>query len=158
MNGRLEKTLEIWPQLPIVIHVDGRETFPLPSVTNVISVFRRNDRVCKISLENVPNSFLEEVATISEPFPALIELEISASSIVEDTPILPDSFLGGSVPRLRSLILEGIPFPEIRKLLLSTRDLVTLTLEFVPNSGYISPEAMVAILSTLIDEAQVISP
>ena len=149
MHGRLEKTLDIWPQLPIVIHVDGRDMFPLPSVTDVISVLKRNDRVCKIFLDSVPNPFLEEVATMSEPFPALIELEISSSSYVGDAPILPDSFLGGSVPRLRSLFLEGVPFPEIQKLLLSTRDLVTLTLAFVPDSGYISPEAIVSILSTL---------
>ena len=149
MNGRLEKTLDIWPQLPIAIQVDGTGMFPLPSVTDVISALKQNDRVCKLFLDFVPNSFLQEVATISEPFPALIDLGISSSSYAEDAPTFPDSFLGGSVPRLRSLVLEGIPFPEIGKLLSSTRDLVTLTLEFVPDSGYISPEAMVAILSTL---------
>jgi hypothetical protein len=86
------------------------------------------------------------VAT-TEPFPALIELELA--SFRKDTPILPDSFLGGSTPSLRSLKLWGIPFPALGKLLLSTRELVALSLGYIPNSGYISPEAMAAILSTL---------
>ena len=148
-NRRLEKTLDIWPELPIVIHLD--EIFgQLPSVTNVISVLNRHDRVCKLKIFiiDVPNSFLKEVATtMSEPFPALIELGLT--SYAEDLLTLPDSFLGGSAPRLRSLVLCGISFPAIGKLLLSTRDLVTLSLDFIPPSGYISPEAIVPILSAL---------
>ena len=146
-HGRLTKALDIWPELPIAIHVIYGEGIPPPSVTNVISVLKRRDRVCKVTINNIPNSLLEDVAATSEPFPALIELELSSSE--QDAPILPDSFLGGSVPRLQSLILRGVPFPAVGKLLLSTRDLVTLHLAFIPPSGYISPEAMVAILSEL---------
>jgi hypothetical protein len=113
---------------------------------------KRHDRVCKISINDVPNPFLEEAAEITEPFPALIELRLALFDAFEDSediPTLPGSFLGGSVPRLQSLHLNGIPFPEIGKLLLSTRDLVTLSLKCIPPSGFISPEEMVAILSTL---------
>ena len=148
VNRRLVKTLDIWPELPIIIRVDDQKTCQLPSVSDVISLLKkRHDRVCKIFIEGVPNSVLQEVATTSEPFPALIALELA--SFEEDPPIVPDSFLGGSVPRLRSLDLWGIPFPAIRKLLLSTGNLVTLSLGFIPHSGYIPPEAMVAILSAL---------
>ena len=147
MNRRLTKTPDIWPQLPIVIHIDDKEYRSLPSVTDVISVLERNDRVCKVFIDNVPNSSLEAVVATTEPFPALVELELA--SFRKDTPILPDSFLGGSVPSLRSLKLWGIPFPALGKLLLSTRELVALSLGYIPNSGYISPEAMVVILSAL---------
>jgi hypothetical protein len=147
MNRRLTKTLDIWPQLPIVIHVDDKEDRSLPSVTDVISVLERNDRVCKMFIDDVPNSSLEAVVATSEPFPALIELELASFKV--DTPILPDSFLGGSVPSLRSLKLWGIPFPALGKLLLSTRELVALSLEYIPISGFVSPEAMVVILSAL---------
>jgi len=148
VNKRLTKTLDIWPELPIVIHVGhGVEIRDLPSVTNIISVLQLHDRVCKIHICGVPNSLLEELATMSEPFPALIELELVSAE--EDPPIFPDSFLGGSVPSLRLLDLCSIPFPGIRKLLLSTRDLVTLSLELIPYSGYISPESLVATLSAL---------
>jgi len=143
-NRRLMKTLDIWPELPIVIHVNSQK---LPSDNTVISVLKRHDRVCKIFIDDVSDSLLEELATISEPFPALIELELV--SYKADTPTLPDSFLGGSVPRLRSLDLWGIPFPGIGNLLLTTRDLVTLSLGVIPPSEYLSPESMVTILSGL---------
>jgi hypothetical protein len=126
--------------LPIVICVDEQ----LPSDTNLISVFNQRDRVCKISFDCVPISNLKEVATtMSEPFPALIELKLSACGD------LPDSFLGGSAPCLRSLILSEVSFPAIGKLLSSTRDLVILYLNCIPPPGYISPKAMALILSTL---------
>jgi len=58
--------------------------------------------------------------------------------------------LGGSAPRLQFFALSGIPFSGLPKLLLSaTTHLVTLWLENIPHSGYISPEAMVALLSVL---------
>jgi hypothetical protein len=123
-----------------------------PSVTDIISILKkRHDRVCQISIDNVPNSFLEQVGEIIAPFPALIELRLTAFDDFGDPPTLPDSFLGGSAPRLRSLDLWGIPFPVTGKLLLTTRDLVILSLEFIrlPPSGFASPEEMVIILSTL---------
>jgi len=67
------------------------------------------------------------------------------------TPVLPlpDSFLGGSAPRLQTLKLCHISFPALPNLLLSATDLVDLSLTRLPHSGYISPEAMVACLSSL---------
>jgi len=149
MNGRLAKTLlvDVWPELPIVIHVDDKKSGQLPSVSTVISVLKQHDRVCKFFIDDVPDSLLKEIATAIGPFPALTELELV--SFDEDAPILPDSFLGGSVPSLRRLNLWGIPFPGIGKLLLSTRDLVTLLLYSIPPSGFISPKSMVSILSGL---------
>jgi hypothetical protein len=66
-----------------------------------------------------------------------------------ETSALPDSFLGGSAPRLEVLWLDRIPFPGLPKLLLSTTNLVTLELGNIPHSGYFSPEAIVTALSTL---------
>ena len=149
MHTRPLKTLDIWPELPIVVHVDDWKTFQPPSFTDVISVLKRHDRVCKIFISITAvdlRPLLKELAT-SEPFPALIELELA--SFGGHSPILPDSFLGGSAPRMQSLCFRGIQFPGIRKLLLSTRDLVTLTLDFSRDPGYVSPEAMVDTLSIL---------
>jgi hypothetical protein len=64
-------------------------------------------------------------------------------------PVLPDSFLGGSVPQLRFLSLTFIPFPGLPKVLLSATRLVKLWLLAIPHSGYISPEVMVTCLSML---------
>jgi hypothetical protein len=144
-NKRLLKTLDIWPDFPIVIHADKLKINEPPSITNAISSLKRNDRVCKIGIDNVPNSLLKELGTTSDPFPALIELRLMLFEEDPDPPIPLDSFLGGPVPHQ----LSSIPFPAIGKLLLSTRNLVTLSLDLAEHSGYISPEAMVTILSVL---------
>jgi len=67
----------------------------------------------------------------------------------QKVPVLPDSFLGGSAPRLRSLHLWGIPYPSIGRLLSSTTNLVQLCLWDIPHSGYIAPETIVPCLSML---------
>ena len=65
-------------------------------------------------------------------------------------PVVPGSFLGGYTPRPQSLlVLDAIPFPELPTLLLSASHLSHLDLWRIPNSGYISPEAMVTCLSAL---------
>jgi hypothetical protein len=60
--------------------------------------------------------------------------------------------LGGFAPRLEGLYLSGIPFPGLPKLLLSATHLIELHLYGIPHSGYFSPDAMVAALSTLTSE------
>ena len=64
-------------------------------------------------------------------------------------PALPDEFLGGFIPCLRKIFLEGIPFPAAPALLLSARDFVYANVRDIPSTGYISPEAMVTSLATL---------
>jgi hypothetical protein len=139
--------LDIWPALPIYIFGDT-ETWSLPGVTNIISALQQHNRVCKIDISGGPNSLLKEFAAMHKPFPALTELTLW--SYDKNAPVLPDSFLGGSAPSLQTFILSGIPFPALPTLLLSTHDVVTLLLYGIPRSGYISPEAMVTALSTLM--------
>jgi hypothetical protein len=137
--------LDIWPALPIVISTVY--LWSASGVTNIISALQQHNRVCTINIERLPSSLLNEFAAMQEPFPALTELLLW--SFDKNAPVLPDSFLGGSAPSLRSLNLYGIPFPGLPKLLLSTHHLVKLYLQDIPRSGYISPEAMVTALSTL---------
>ena len=82
------------------------------------------------------------------PFPELTDLRFWIYEN-DDTPVIPDSFLGGSAPPLRSLRLDSISFPGLPKLLLSTTHLVELHLYDIPHPGYISPKVMVALLSVL---------
>jgi len=141
------KTLGIWPALPIVVF--SRNMQSKEDVTNVIAALRHHNRVCKIDYynEEFQDSLLEEFAAIDEPFPALTSLWLDSEQ--EKAPVLPDSFLGGSAPRLRRLFLYGIPYPSIGKLLSSTTNLVRLSLWRIPHSGYISPETIVPCLSML---------
>ena len=63
--------------------------------------------------------------------------------------VLPDSFLGGSTPRLERVWFNCILFPGLPKLLLSAAHLVTLYLYNIPYSGFMSPETMATTLSVL---------
>jgi hypothetical protein len=141
--------LDIWPALPIVIAISA--VSPLPAtgsgVTHIISALQQHNRLCEIDIHSIPNPLLKEFAAMQEPFPGLAKLWLL--SYDENAPVLPDSFLGGSAPRLQNLFLWGIPFPGLPKLLLSTHDLVKLHLWSIPRSGYISPEAMATAVSTL---------
>jgi len=142
------KTLDIWPALPIVIYSPGMHS--KKDVTNVISALRHHNRVCKIHYrrnKQFQDSFLGEFAAIDEPFPELTSLHLFSRA--QNVPVVPDSFLGGSAPRLRSLDLDGIPYPSIGKLLSSTTNLVRLFLWRIPRTGYIAPETIVPCLSML---------
>ena len=141
----VRERVRVWPPLPIIISGNGKEEL---GVDNIIAALEHNDRVYGVELWRVTSSQLENVlAAMQEPFPALTYLELVSKDKTER--VVPDSFLGGSAPRLRSLSLDRIPFPGLLRLLLSATDLVNLSLSGVPLSGYISPEAMVAGLSGL---------
>jgi F-box-like len=143
---RVKKLLDIWPPFPICIYAfpdAGKSS--LRGVANLMAALKQQNRVRCIYINGVPNSLLRRFVPM--PFPALTILILTSNN--KKAPVLPDSFLGGSAPRLRTISLSGIPFPGLRKLLFSTTDLVRLFLDDIPHSGCISPEAMVASLSTL---------
>jgi hypothetical protein len=139
-------TLDIWPPFPLIIY--DRDTEP-GEVDNITAALEHNDRVCQISLLSRPElKYITDLAAMHKPFPELTGLELGVLGN-KPGPILPDSFLGGTAPRLRSLDLEGIPFPGLPKLLLSATHLVYLYLYYIPHSGYFPPEAMANSLSGL---------
>ena len=144
----VKKLLDIWPaSLPISIYSYHHSwQSPLRGVANLMASLEQQNRVRGICIRGAPNSLLKQFVAM-KAFPALTILILTSND--KQAPVLPDSFLGGSAPRLREIHLTGIPFPGIGKLLLSTTDLVTLYLWDIPHSGYISPEAMVSSLSTL---------
>jgi hypothetical protein len=142
------KKLDIWPALPIVVH---HRPYRKGKLDNLIAAIKHNDRVCNIDFRAFfDTSQLEEVVSVMQvPFPALTDLKLVSNEAFETVTVIPDSFLGGSAPRLQRLHLEGISFPGLPKLLLSATDLVSLQLH-LPHSGYISPDAMVTCLSALV--------
>ena len=138
-------TLDVWPAFPLCIRCNPTLK---ECADNVLAVLERSNRVYQIDLAYFSCLDFEKFwAAMDVPFPELTNLGlVSDDKMVR---VLPDSFLGGSAPRLRYLFFEGIPFPGLPKLLLSTIHLVFLRLLDIPHSGYLSPEAMVAALSTL---------
>jgi hypothetical protein len=139
---------DIWPELPIVIG-GSRGMSERQDTNNIIAALTQHDRVAKIDMVEIPNSFLTRMRAMEMrgPFSALKSLRLISTRI--DAPALPDSFLGGSAPRLLTLSLRRVPFPALPNLLLSTHDLVELRLWDIPLSGYISSESMVSGLAVL---------
>ena len=141
-------TLDVWPALPLLIECRGDYT--TESVDNIIAVLECSDRVSHIDMI-IPSSYLERVlpTMMQGPFPELTQFSLELSSDDNSmTTVLPNSFLGGSAPRLRFFVLDYIPFPGLPKLLLSATHLGHLICT-IPHSGYISPESMVTCLSVL---------
>ena len=136
--------LDIWPALPLI--VDGEIS---PSGTdNVVAALGKSNRICEVFLVIFAGWQLEQVLLAMQvPFPVLTRLRLFSNG--EAMPIIPDSFLGGFTPRLRYFDLDGIPFPGLPKLHLSATHLVYLSLTNIPHSGYISPEAIVTLISAL---------
>jgi hypothetical protein len=145
----VKEMLAVWPPLPIVIWHFGQPT----QMDNIIVALEHNDRVCQIHLDITNSQWKEVLAAMQQPFPALTNLEIWCRKyklLEHEMPaVVPESFLGGSAPRLQRLRLDRVPFPGLPKLLLSATGLVILDIREIPHSGYISPEAMVRCLSTL---------
>jgi hypothetical protein len=136
--------LDVWPALPLI--VKGNMTSS--GTDNITAALKQSNRVCELSLSDLSSWQLEEVLAVMQvPFPELTDLRLS--SYDETLPVIPDSFLDGSAPRLRIFVLWGIPFPGLSNLLLSATHLVDLRLKNISNSGYISPEAMVSSLFVL---------
>jgi hypothetical protein len=150
------KTLDFWPSLPLLIMRNANISDELEVMDKLTCALEYSNRICQICLDfrTLTTSQIGKVWTAMQvPFPELTALILDSESgsmtRSETMPVVPDSFLGGSAPRLRHLTLLGIPFPGMQKLLLSTIHLVELHLLYIPHSGYISPEEMVTCLSAL---------
>ena len=136
--------LDVWPPLSLIV----RGHVSRPNMDNIIGALEHRDRVRKIDLYYDSRSPVEDVwAAMQEPFPELEHMNLSGPSRTNTEQVVPDSFLGGSAPRLQFLEWSGIPFPGLPNLLLSTTHLVTLHLSDIPHSGYFTPEAIVTALS-----------
>jgi hypothetical protein len=134
--------------LPLIIESCGLDA--TRHLDNIVAALKCSDRVCHITLRVDGASDLKRcLAAMQQPFPELTYLEIRWKEGFDETVVVPDSFLGGFAPRLESLWLYDLPFPGLPKLLLSATHLVGLYLYDIPHSGYFSPDAMAAALSTL---------
>jgi hypothetical protein len=141
----------IWPPLPIIIR--NMVNWHMPNNYDFDAAIVHPNRVCEVNLLHLTSLQLQRLASAMErQFPALIHLKLDFDLDSDNSgpaPALPDGFLGGSAPRLRTLGLQSIPFPALPKLLLSATELVRLTLWNIPLSGYMPPEAIVTGLAVL---------
>ena len=137
--------LDIWPVLPLIV---GGIMSSTSGMDNIIAALRQSNRVKRVILWGLADWQLEKVLVgMQVSFPELTDLRLISDD--ETLPVIPGSFLDGSAARLLYVDLHGIPFPSLPRLFLSATHLVTLLLSNIPHSGYISPEAMVALLCAL---------
>jgi hypothetical protein len=142
----MREMLDIWPPLPIVVGVHGIDGW---HSDNISAALEHNDRICELYLVAIPSSQSRKVlAAVRQPFQSLLHLHLAFEGRMAPVDG-PDLLLGGSAPRLKSLVLKRLPVPGLPKLLSSTTHLVRLDLHGIPRSGYISAEAMFTALSTL---------
>jgi hypothetical protein len=87
---------------------------------------------------------------VKKPFQELECIRIKIEDATGPSLLFGNLFLGGSAPRLREIVLDGIsfPFPEIKQVISSTNNLVELHLSKIPKTGYFSVDALVTALST----------
>ncbi|KAH9028410.1 hypothetical protein EDB84DRAFT_1563134 [Lactarius hengduanensis] len=114
---------------------------------DVIAALEYPDRVRNVGISVTRSLLGKMAAAMQESFPILTHLWLSSDD--GNVPVLPKTFLGGSAPRLRVAHLEGIPFPAFPTLLSLATDLVNLQLLNISKTGFVSPDAMVAGLTTL---------
>jgi hypothetical protein len=147
----VKKTLGYLQAFPIIVSFLN-DDFRNGDADNLIATLEHRDRV-KVVQINVPPSLFEELTTaMREPLPALTHLRLESSWESDpfvDLPIIPGTFLGGCAPRLKTIYIACIPYPAAPTLLSSARDLVDVDLRYIPSSGFIPPEAMVASLAAL---------
>ncbi|KAH9169006.1 hypothetical protein EDB89DRAFT_2073425 [Lactarius sanguifluus] len=147
-NGTpFRKDLSLWPEFPLVV-----EYYVAEDDDDLNAALEHPNRVRRIDLSIASSEVFEAIEAMEVPFPVLTHLEITGHE-EEDRPkdmlYLSDRFLGGSAPCLQHLSLESAALEDLPKLLLSTRDLVSLRLENFPPWGYISPEEIAGGLAGL---------
>jgi hypothetical protein len=126
-------TLDIWPALPLIVRGDFSS-----STDNVIAALGQSDRVCKIDLGGYEDGILEEVLAVMQvPFPELTDLELW--SLAETPPVIPDSFLAGSAPRLQYFTLSGFHFRDCQSFFCLLITLSTLGSPISPIPGTFRP-------------------
>jgi hypothetical protein len=145
-NTPSRDTLNVWPALPLIIYGSMDLT---SGIDNIIIALGHSNRVCDVRLfeSETGRGQLEKVlAAMQVPFLELTELWLE--SYDEMPPVIPDSFLGGSAPRLQPRFqrhsISGIT--KTAFVCYSSRQPQSLS---YPSFRINLPEAMVALLSVL---------
>ena len=142
-------SLDIWPPFPISITCWDTGEVDEESIENVVAAVEHgHDRISRVAMYDINDSALEKLAAATQqPLPTLGGFLLRSSG--KSGPVLPETFLGGSAPLLETFQLHGIPFPTLPQFISSSIHIRFLSVLDIPQSGYISPNAMVACLAAL---------
>ena len=143
----VQKILECWPALPIVVQYGGLPALDLPTPEdedNIMVALKQSSRVISIILTITP-SLLDKLSPIEVAFSGLEELVLLSQDGVPLT--MPSVFRWGQ--RLRCLHSTGVAFPALLQLLSSSTNLIDLQLHEVFFPWQFSPEMLTKGLSQL---------
>ena len=147
----VRKNLGIWPPFPVLVnyypYFVTHPGFTPNDEDNAVAALEHHNRVYSVNLELTSPQLGRMVTAMQEPYPVLRYLSIFLKG--GNAPALPTEFLGGCAPCLQEVDLFGIAYPALPSLLLSASHLVTLSLKYIPPTGFISPETLVVGLAAL---------
>jgi hypothetical protein len=143
----VKKNLGYLQAFPIVVSF-LQHHFRDGDADNLIAALEHRDRVQVIEINVLPSLFQKLAKAMQEPHPALMHLRLESDPFAA-MPIIPDTFLSCSAPRLQTIYIADLPYPAAPALLSSARDLVDVDLRDIPRSGFIPPGAIVASLAVL---------
>jgi len=145
---RAKRLRDIWPAFPVIVSLPPlRLAVDSKGIENITAALEHRDRISEIHIFNIDGSVLEKLVTMMhEPLPVLVHFTLRSSD--ESVPELPETFLGGSAPRLESFQLSGVPFSSFPKFILCFTHIAYLDLVDIPDSGCISPDVMTTCLTT----------
>jgi len=146
----VKTSLDIWPPFPIAITCFPFHTVDEEGEDNLLAALEHRDLISDIHIFDPKGSSVERlVVAMQEPLPALTNLYLGSS--YRGPLVLPDPFLGGYAPRLRSVSLHHVAFPAFPRFVLCATHIVTLYLFEIPPSEFtsISPEVMATCLAAL---------
>ena len=144
------KTLDRWPELPIVVQYGGMPALHPPSPKdedNIMAAFKRPRRVTSIGL-TVTRSLLKKLSAVERPFSELEELVLLGRSGNARQLSLPSAFQWGL--RLRRLYMTGVDFPSPFRLRRPYSNLVDLHIHQVFDYPHHSPEALTSALCGMV--------
>ena len=145
----VQKTLLIWPALPIVVEYGGLPTLDPPAPEdedNIIAALKQSDRVISISL-TITSPLLKKLYTIEGEFSELQDLVLLSRSAVWRTLKMPSAFRWGQ--RLGRLHSTEVAFPTFPQLLSSSTNLIDLQLHQVFFPWQFPPDMLMKALSNL---------
>ena len=149
----VKTSLDIWPPFPLAVICVTVETVNEKGEENIAAALEHRDRISDLHIfDNRGSSLKRWVVAMQEPLPVLADLYLGTFH-GESAVVLPDEFLGGSAPCLRSFLLQRVAFPAFPKFVLRATHIVLLSLYEIQDSWYTSvpPEAMATCLAALPD-------
>ena len=144
---RTRRLRDIWPTFPIIVFLPpASPAVPLKGMENIIAALGHRDRISEIRISDIEASLFGKLVTaMLEPLPVLTHLSLRSGG--ELVPELPETFLGGSAPRLQSFLLSGVPFPSFPKFISRFTHIAYLHLFDIPNSWCLLPDALATCLT-----------